>query len=627
MNPLSTTWSSAAPALGNHLWQSTLFAAVAALLALTLRNYQARTRYWLWLAASAKFLIPFSLLLSIGSHLAWSLHPATSQPAMYAAIDQISQPFTDTVIPNTPIVPTAHPSTLLPTALATLWLCGFIAVLVFWSIQLRRVAKSVRGAKPLQSGREIEILRRLEQTANLQSPIELRTSHNSMEPGVVGILHPVLLWPEGISQHLDDAHLEAILAHEVCHVQRRDNLTSTIHMLVEALFWFHPLVWWLEKRLINERERACDEAVLQLVKQPKIYAESILKVCEFCVESPLTCVSGITGADLKKRIVQIMTDPTVRKLDLGKKLLLAAVGLVAVAGPVAFGVMHVVPLNAIEAERSEMLASAQATSAKSIEFDVASIKENRSAPGDMSWGCKGTDGKTLSEVKNHSLNLAGYGDIPLNSCVVRNTPMQWIIGLAYQMPWDKVNQLIMGGPSWLSSGLDSPLRFDINAKVEQPATRAQLFLMLQTLLADRFQLKIHEDYKELPVFELTIAKNGPRLTKAPTDRDCSVVVEPEVPCHNFSGGFGHGLTGRSVSMEDFAVRLSRYTGRPVVDKTGLDGLYDIKTGDFWMPFPDTPDPGTPTLFEMLDQLGIKLKAAKAPVKVLVVDSAQEPSPN
>ena len=80
MSPLSTTWSSAAPALANHLWQSTLFAAAVALLALTLRNYQARTGYWLWLAASAKFLIPFSLLLTIGSHLAWSIHPATSQP-------------------------------------------------------------------------------------------------------------------------------------------------------------------------------------------------------------------------------------------------------------------------------------------------------------------------------------------------------------------------------------------------------------------------------------------------------------------------------------------------------------------------------------------------------------------
>ncbi len=86
-----------------------------------------------------------------------------------------------------------------------------------------------------------------------------------------------------------------------------------------------------------------------------------------------------------------------------------------------------------------------------------------------------------------------------------------------------------------------------------------------------------------------------------------------------------GLTGRSVSMADFAHRLSRYTGPAVVDKTGLDGLYDIKTSDFWMPFPDTKDPGSiPTIFDMLqDQFGLKLRASKDPVDVLVVDHADK----
>ena len=74
-------------------------------------------------------------------------------------------------------------------------------------------------------------------------------------------MHPVLLWPEGLSEKLDDAHLEAVIAHELCHVRRRDNLTAAVHMLVEAVFWFHPLVWWLGARLIDERERACDEEV------------------------------------------------------------------------------------------------------------------------------------------------------------------------------------------------------------------------------------------------------------------------------------------------------------------------------------------------------------------------------
>ena len=81
-------------------------------------------------------------------------------------------------------------------------------------------------------------------------------------------------------------------------------------MIVEAVFWFHPLVWWISARLMEERERACDEGVLELGSEPQVYAESILKTCEFCVESPLACVSGVTGADLKKRIVRIMTQLT-----------------------------------------------------------------------------------------------------------------------------------------------------------------------------------------------------------------------------------------------------------------------------------------------------------------------------
>jgi bla regulator protein blaR1 len=93
-NYLSPAWHAAALGLGNHLWQSTLVAAAAALLTLALRNHHARARYWIWLAASIKFLVPFSLLVVAGSHLAWQRHSAeTTKPALYFAIEEISQPF------------------------------------------------------------------------------------------------------------------------------------------------------------------------------------------------------------------------------------------------------------------------------------------------------------------------------------------------------------------------------------------------------------------------------------------------------------------------------------------------------------------------------------------------------
>jgi beta-lactamase regulating signal transducer with metallopeptidase domain len=170
----------------------------------------------------------------------------------------------------------------------------------------------------------------------IRQQIQLLLSRATLEPGIFGMARPVLVWPHGISDHLDAPHLEAIIAHELWHVRRRDNLAAAFHMIVEALFWFHPLVWWVGSRLIDERERACDEQVLESGSERRVYAESILKVCEFCVGSPLACVSGVTGADLKKRMVHIMTEHVVRKLDFSRKLILSTAGVLALALPLAF---------------------------------------------------------------------------------------------------------------------------------------------------------------------------------------------------------------------------------------------------------------------------------------------------
>ncbi len=316
-------------ALGNHLWQSTLFAAAAGLLTLLLRKCHARIRYWLWLAASIKFLIPFSLLVSLGGLLAWSPGAAFTSNRLLFAIEVISGA-TPAVVPGLVY--------LLP-ALVGVWLCGFLAVLSLWYVQWRKISAATRDAVPLPEGREVQALRRAERLVGTQKRLAIRLSSASIEPGIFGIVQPVLIWPEGISTRLEDAQLDAILTHEVQHVCRHDNLVAAIHMVVEAIFWFHPLVWWLGARLVEERERACDEDVLQLGSERQVYAEGILKVCEFCLESPLACTSGVAGGDLKKRMVHIMTERMLHKLDLGRKLLLGAAGLAAIAGPIAFGLV------------------------------------------------------------------------------------------------------------------------------------------------------------------------------------------------------------------------------------------------------------------------------------------------
>jgi bla regulator protein blaR1 len=337
---LSTLWTATA----NHLWQSTLFALVAALVALALRKNHARVRYQLWLAASLKFLIPFCLLIRLGGHLGRPYGRAETQPEFYFVIQKVSQPFTHT--PSLMQWVAASLLPLLPGILASLWLSGFVTVIVLTWLRWRRVTAAVRDAQPMSHGREVDALRNLEAIAGLRKQITFCISSSSLEPGIFGIIRPVLLWPEAISQHLRDAHLEAILAHEVWHVRRRDNLAAAAHMVVEALFWFHPLVWWLGARLIEERERACDEEVLRLGNPPQVYAESILKTCEFCMGSPLPCVSGVTGAGLKQRIVRIMTTDSARKLTVTRKLLLGAMATGALAGPILVGLVKAPLVNA-----------------------------------------------------------------------------------------------------------------------------------------------------------------------------------------------------------------------------------------------------------------------------------------
>jgi bla regulator protein blaR1 len=353
-----------AAAVWNHLWQSTLFALCAALLTLAFRRNHAQVRYGIWLAASVKFLLPFSLLVALGNRLGWFAGTRTGAGTLlHFAIEVVAD--------ATPAVFFPRLQHLLA-VLAAAWFCGFALVLTRWFGQWRRARAAVRCAVPLHAGREVESLRRMQRRLGAR-PIALLQSHSCLEPGVFGIVNSVMLWPAGISERLDDAQLEAVLAHEVRHVLRYDNLAAAVHMVVEALFWFHPMVWWLGTRLVEERERACDEDVLEFGSDRQAYAESILKVCEFCLASPLECMSGVAGGDLKKRMVYIMTERRLRKLEFGKRFLLGAAGVAAVAVPFAFGLVGAVPGRVAEATITVAQDSGDAARAHASRHEMSAL--------------------------------------------------------------------------------------------------------------------------------------------------------------------------------------------------------------------------------------------------------------
>jgi TonB family protein len=299
----------------NHLWQSTLVAAALAALAALLRDDGAHVRYWLWWAASVKFLVPFSLLSMLGGALGEAGVPRLELADWPATISALAQP-----------MPEATSWSPLALALLGIWTLGLAGVAGVWVSRALAVRSLLRKSAPCTAA--------LPRVAN---GLDVRTSHGLLEPALVGIARPVLLLPRGITEHLSQAQLEAVLEHELAHRRRRDNLTAAVHMLVETVFWFHPLVWWIGARLVEERERACDEAVVRAGHDGRTYAEGILNVCERYVASTLKCAAGISGADLKRRVVEIARSRVMANLPIEKKVLLGTFALCSLLVPVIFG--------------------------------------------------------------------------------------------------------------------------------------------------------------------------------------------------------------------------------------------------------------------------------------------------
>jgi uncharacterized protein (TIGR03435 family) len=230
---------------------------------------------------------------------------------------------------------------------------------------------------------------------------------------------------------------------------------------------------------------------------------------------------------------------------------------------------------------------AQSRAGSRLAFDVASIRPHLPTPGPFrSTKDVGEAGITFTNVDLNSSIRSAYGVA------------------SYQ---------IAGGLSWLT-----PDRYDIVAKAAVPASKTQLMLMLQTLLEDRFKLRVHREIKDLPVFGLIVGKKG--LKSHPGKEG----GETEV------GGNAHLISSRGMSMKDLASFLSQFTatsGRPVVDMTGLSGLFDITLNFVRDDLARGDNNADPDIFAALDEIGLKLESRTSPIEVLMIDHAEKPSDN
>ena len=302
-------------ALLDHLWQSTLFALPLGALSLLLRRHAASLRFWLWFAASVKFLVPFSVLMVLGGAVTLPVVPMLPDGPALEVLQNTAAPFANA--PAASVVPGAATNWIM--LLIVLWAAGTLLALLIWGMGWFKLRALVRAARPLTIPLAIS------------APLPVLTSSAPLEPGLIGIFRPVLMLPDGIQARLSPQEMDAILAHELCHFRRRDNLTAAVHMLVESLFWFHPLVWWLGRRLMNERERACDEAVLDAGNDPRVFVQGILNVCRFTIQAPQASASALSGANLRMRIETILANRTTRRLGVAQKFGLSVIAALSLS--------------------------------------------------------------------------------------------------------------------------------------------------------------------------------------------------------------------------------------------------------------------------------------------------------
>ncbi|HEY5759774.1 MAG TPA: M56 family metallopeptidase, partial [Steroidobacter sp.] len=169
-------------------------------------------------------------------------------------------------------------------------------------------------------------------------PVPVRVTSAGLTPGVFGVFKPVLILPHAVMHELNASQMQTVLAHEMCHIRRRDNLTAAIHKVIEVFFWFHPLVWWIGANMLREREAACDESVIEDGHEQVVYAESLLHVCRLGVTARFAGVAASSGGDLKQRMTSILSPERASPLDQPRFMLLFLAAMAFCYGPVLAGV-------------------------------------------------------------------------------------------------------------------------------------------------------------------------------------------------------------------------------------------------------------------------------------------------
>lgn len=434
------------------------------------------------------------------------------------------------------------------------------------------------------------------------------TSPSCAVPVTVGFLHPQLILPadwRGWSQ----TKLDAVLAHEGEHARRRDPLIQWLAVFNRALYWFHPVAWWLESRLSALAEETCDNVVLSRGHSRREYSEHLMEMARsVSISGRRLNVAGVhmPGSSLPERIRRITEGNPIASISRAQMALLV---LTCAATSVLFAAGNLD--HALPSRQSQLRPAASETNR--LKFDSVKIQVN--PLGDKAPGVGPTTAHT-------SLGL--------------------LIASAYQLPESQ----FVGLPEWTDSD-----HFDIQVTALGNPGPEQTSMMWQSVLSDQFKLAMHHETRPLPFYELVIATPGslgPELHGNDTKCDPQAVMgtPSSIACGRISltrtastlSYSAQGLTiqqfiavlagfGSNEKLDRWG--MNRNLDRPIEDRTGMKEKFDLKLefAPQWPGFDADSGPSVPpSLFTALEeQLGLKLEPRAGPVDVLVIDHVERPS--
>jgi uncharacterized protein (TIGR03435 family) len=499
-------------------------------------------------------------------------------------------------VPGAPGPASAWPLPSPGTALRAGWMAGTVAFAIPLVIAIRRVHRMRRAGLRWPDGQAA--LDALADQTHIARPVAIFLHPHLDAPMTCGVRRPAIGLPaDAVDWPLAD--LQRALVHELEHVRRMD---WAVHMLARAAcaaYWFHPLAWMAWRRLCLESERACDDAVVRQA-DGAAYAQQLLWLARRLSNRPVPMLSMAAPSSLSTRVRAVLDTAQARGRAGALSLLAVAAGAMALVTAIS-------PLQATPRPQSSSPASMPAD--PTLRFPVASVRP--ADPSDRSRGF----GYTLETGR---LNL-------------RNQTLRTMIGVAFSEPFGLFfpDERISGGPEWLNDE-----RFTIQARAERPVSNAEMGALLRALLRDRFALRVRTETREQPIYALVIARQdrglGPELR--PAVKDCAAGGR----CGIGGGAGRYELAGATMPL--LAALLGEALGRPVVDRTGLDGSFEGRltfappleaAGALGEPTSGAAaaDPG-PSIFTALEeQFGLKLQSERGPVEYLVIESADRPTPN